>query len=301
MNLNQLKLFYLAVKRKSLSSAARELNITQPAVTKGIQRIQEHYEVKLVHRMGKDIVLTVAGKAVYQLAEKIFEMEKMAEECLLKHQQKEMNQVCLHASESFGAYYLPVIISRFNKACPHVKVTVDIVPNKQVIDETLNFQNDFGCISVPINNKKLVIQEILEDRPVIIVPPGHPFVNKTAVAPHDLEGQVVIMHEEGSVFQEFIHKFKEKYNIAFSMPITLSNNEAIKRAVEGGTGIALISKHAVHEEIKNHQLVALPLTDKPIVRKFYMISHKDKFLSSSVQILMEMILRWASSHEEGTT
>jgi DNA-binding transcriptional LysR family regulator len=301
MNLNQLKLFYLAVKRKSLSSAARELNITQPAVTKGIQRIQEHYEVKLVHRMGKDIVLTEAGKAVYQLAEKIFEMEKMAEECLLKHQQKEMNQVCLHASESFGAYYLPVIISRFNKTCPHVKVTVDIVPNKQVIDDTLNFRNDFGCISVPINNKKLVTQEILEDQPVIIVPPGHPFVNKATVAPHDLEGQVMIMHEEGSVFQEFIHKFKQQYNIAFSMPITLSNNEAIKRAVEGGTGIALISKHAVHEEIKNHQLIALPLTDKPIVRKFYMISHKDKFLSGPVQTLMEMILRWASEHEKDTT
>jgi len=109
------------------------------------------------------------------------------------------------------------------------------------------------------------------------------------------------MHEEGSVFQEFIHEFKQKTNIAFSMPITLSNNEAIKRAVEGGTGIALISKHAVHEEIKNHQLVALPLTGKPIDRKFYMISHKDKFLSGPVQTLMEMIRYWASSHGEGTT
>lgn len=147
----------------------------------------------------------------------------------------------------------------------------------------------------------MAIKEILEDQPVIIVPPEHPFVNKAAVAPHDLEGQVMIMHEEGSVFQEFIHKFKEKYNIAFSMPITLSNNEAIKRAVEGGTGIALISKYAVHEEIKNRQLVALALTDKPIVRKFYMISHKDKFLSAPVQALMDMILHWASEHQEDTT
>lgn len=301
MNLNQLKLFYLAVKRKSLSSAAQELNITQPAVTKGIQRIQEHYEVKLVRRKGKDVALTAAGKAVYQIAEKIFEMEKMAEECLLKHQQKERNQVCLHASESFGAYYLPIIISRFNKANPHVKVTVDIVPNKQVIDETLNFQNDFGCISIPLKNKKLIIQEILEDQAVIIVPPEHPFAQKTTIAPGDLEGQVIIMHEEGSLFQEFIHSFKEKYNIAFSMPITLSNNEAIKRAVEGGTGIALISKHAVREEIKNKRLVAVSLTDKPIARKFYMIFHKDKFLSGTVQTLMDMILNWPSRHREETT
>ncbi len=298
MNLNQLKLFYMAVKRKSLSSAAQELNITQPAVTKGIKRIQEHYEVKLVRRMGRKIALTAAGEAVYKIADKIFEMEKMAEECLLEFQQKEMNQVCIHASESFGAYYLPNIISRFNKANPHVKVTVDIVPNKQVVEETLNFQNDFGCISLPIKNNKLTIREIVEDQPVIIVPPEHPFAQKATIAPLDLEGQVMIMHEEGSVFQEFIHRYREKNNIAFSMPITFSNNEAIKRAVEGGTGIALISKHAAHEEIKNNKLAAIPLTERPIIRKFYMIYHKDKYISGAVQDLIDLIFRWASRHEK---
>lgn len=301
MNLNQLKLFYLAVKRKSLSSAARELNITQPAVTKGIQRIQEHYEVNLIQRMGKEPVLTTAGKAVYQIAEKIFEMEKQAEECLLEHQQKKMDQVVLHASESFGAYFLPAIISRFNKAYPQVKVTVNIVPNNQVIDNTLNFMNDFGCISLPMTHKKLQVREILEDQPVIIVPPEHPFAQKKNVAPGDLEGQVMIMHEEGSVFQAFIHRFQEKNNIAFSMPITLSNNEAIKRAVESGTGIALLSKHAAREEIKNNQLKAVHLTDRPIVRKFYLISQKDKYLSGAVQTLIDMIFQWALEHTKETT
>jgi DNA-binding transcriptional LysR family regulator len=55
MNLNQLKLFYLAIKRQSLSNAAAELNITQPAVTKGIQRLQEYYEIKFVERRGKKL------------------------------------------------------------------------------------------------------------------------------------------------------------------------------------------------------------------------------------------------------
>jgi len=301
MNLNQLKLFYLAVKRKSLSSAARELNITQPAVTKGIQRIQEHYEVNLIQRMGKEVVLTTAGEAVYEIAEKIFEMEKQAEECLLEHQQKKMDQVVLHASESFGAYFLPAIISRFNKAYPQVKVTVNIVPNNQVIDNTLNFWNDFGCISLPVKHKKLDVREILEDQPVIIIPPEHPFAQKRSVDPRDLEGQVMIMHEEGSVFQTFIHRFREKNKLAFSMPITLSNNEAIKRAVEGGTGIALLSKHAAREEIKNNQLVAVPLTGRPIIRKFYLISHKDKYLSGVVQTFIDMIFDRVSRHEEENT
>ncbi len=146
MNLNQLKLFYLAVKRKNLSLAAAELNITQPAVTKGIQRLQQHYEVKLVHRLGKRLERTQPGDARYRLAEQIFKLEKLAEECLHEYQQAQMNHIRIHASESFGAYYLPGIINRFNRAHPTVQVTVDIVPNKQVLENTLDLQDTLHCL-----------------------------------------------------------------------------------------------------------------------------------------------------------
>ncbi|MBU0462126.1 MAG: LysR family transcriptional regulator [Proteobacteria bacterium] len=70
MNLNQLKLFYLAVKHKNLSHAAEELNITQPAVSKGIQRLQEYYEMPLVHNLGKNMELTLAGATSSKLQKK---------------------------------------------------------------------------------------------------------------------------------------------------------------------------------------------------------------------------------------
>jgi len=70
--LNQLKIFYLAIKQGSLSAAADELNITQPAVTKGIQRLQEYYEVKFVERFGRKLELTFAGKGLYEISEKLY-------------------------------------------------------------------------------------------------------------------------------------------------------------------------------------------------------------------------------------
>jgi DNA-binding transcriptional LysR family regulator len=290
MNLNQLKLFYLAVKRKNLSLAAAELNITQPAVTKGIQRLEQHYEVKLVHRLGKKMALTQAGDALYRLAEQIFELEKLAEQCLYEYQPAQMSHIRIHASESFGAYHLPGIINRFNRAHPAVKVTVDIVPNEQVLENTLGLENDLGCISHPVENKKLCVTEILEDELVIIVPPGHAFSAKNRLKPLDLEGQVMIMHEEGSIFQEFIHRLRAENNITLSMPITLSNNEAIKRAVEAGTGIALISRQVAREEIHSKKLIAIPLSGSNLVRKFYLIYHKDKYLSESVRRLVDMVI-----------
>jgi DNA-binding transcriptional LysR family regulator len=295
MNLNQLKLFYLAIKRESLSRAARELNITQPAVTKGIQRIQEYYEVRLVQRMGKTLTLTEAGKTLYTISKKIFELERLAEDSLSEYKQQKLKHLCIHTSESFGAYFLPAIINRFNKANPDVHVTVDILPNLQVVENTIHLKNDLGFISSPIKNKKLVIRDVLEDELVIIVPPSHPFTGRAKLEPGDLEGETMIMHEEGSIFQDVIKTFMSDNGISLSMPITLSNNEAIKMAVEGKAGIAIMSKRVVAKEIQSERLVAIPISSPPLVRKFHLIHHKDKFLSGPIVDLIHMVNEWAAA------
>ena len=298
MNLNQLKLFYLAVKRKSLSAAAQELNITQPAVTKGIQRIQECYEVQLVHRTGRELALTRAGQALYKIAQRIFELEKLAEECLFEHQQYKSKHLRIHASESFGAYYLQSIINQFNRTNPEIHVTVDILSNRQVVESTISLQNDLGFISSFVRNKKLTIREALRDELVIIVPTDHPFADRDRLDPGDLEGQVMIMHEDGSVLQDVVKTFMTENDISLSMPITLSNNEAIIRAVEGKTGIAIMSRGVVSKELQAGRLAAIPVSDPPITRTFYLIHHKDKFLAKPLQDLIDMVDRWTAEYAE---
>lgn len=289
MNLNQLKLFHLAVKRESLSRAARELNITQPAVTKGIQRLQEFYEVKLVQQIGKKPVLTPAGQALYEITERIFELEKLAEACLLEHQQQQSAHLRIHASESFGVYYLPPVINRFNQSNPHVQVTVEILPNSLVVDNTVNLLNDLGFVSLPVKNKKLTVHGVVDEELVIIMPPDHVLADRAVLEPGDLQGQVMIMHEEGSFFQEVIKTMVAEKGVALSMPITLSNNEAIKRAVEGRAGITLISRKAAEAEIRSGRLKAIPLASSPGYRRFFMIHHREKPVSPAMQHLLDLI------------
>jgi len=197
MNLNQLKLFYLAVKQKNLSHAAAELNITQPAVSKGIQRLQEYYEVALVDRLGKNMKLTPAGESLYQIATRIFELEKLADDCMADYQKEHLKHLKISASESFGAYYLPEFINQFNVAAPHVQVTLEVLSNQQVVDHTVSLKNDIGFISFPVKNKKLITIEIVQDEIVIILNPSHPLAQKREITPGDLEGHMIIMHEGG--------------------------------------------------------------------------------------------------------
>ncbi len=288
MNLNQLRLFYLAVKYKSVSRAADELSITQPAVSKGIQKLQEFYEVPLIIKPGKHMELTLAGNTLYKLAEKIFELDRLADDCMSDFQKDRRKHIKISASESLSAYYLPEFINRFNTKAPDIRISLETLSNRQVVFDTLNLKNDIGFISYPENDKKLKSVEIIKDEIVFILSPGHPLAGKPHLMPADLEGQMIIMHEEGSYFQEMIHDLLAKNSVTVSMPITFSNNEAIKNAVEGGMGIAPISKKVAAKEIASGKLKGLSLSATPLFRSFYMILHREKYISGPLKQFIKL-------------
>ncbi|MCG6910293.1 MAG: LysR family transcriptional regulator [Deltaproteobacteria bacterium] len=297
MNLNQLKIFYLAVKHGNLSAAGKTLNITQPAVTKGIQRLQDHYDVQLLNRLGKKLVLTDAGEALFQIAEKIFELDRLAEDCVRDFQRNERGHIRIDASESFGAYYLPSNVNPFSLANPGLRISVNILPTEQVADNTANLKNDLGFISFSIVNEKLRICEILADRFVVIAPVDHPFAKKRILEPADLEGQSMVVHEIGSVPHQAVERLVREHRISVSIPLELSSNRAIKRAVENGAGIALVSRKVAHEEVRMGTLVAIPISDKSFTRKFYMVHHRNKYLSKNLQAFIRDVHRWADAYQ----
>jgi len=296
MNLNQLKIFYLAAKKGNLSVAARELFITQPAVTKGIQRLQEFYDMKFVDHIGKKLLLTDAGEVLFEIAEKIFELESQAEESIRDFQQRKRGHIRILSSESFGDYYLPQVIILFSKAYPLVRITMDILPTEQVVENTVTLNDDLGFISYPVQHKKLLVKEVLEDQLVIITPLDHPLTRKKILAAKDLADQPIIMHETGSAPRKAIDEYIRKNHLNIKIPLEISSNRAIKRAVEEGIGIALISRKVAREEIQAGRLMAIPLSDPSMTRKFYMIHHKDKYLSESLQSFIDQVFNWAAAY-----
>ena len=296
MNLNQLKIFYLAAKKRNLSLAAEELFITQPAVTKGIQRLQEYYDMKFVDHIGKKLVLTDAGEVLYEIAEKIFELESKAEESIRDFQQRKRGRMRILSSESFGDYYLPRIIIPFSKAYPLVRITMNILPTEQVVENTAMLNNDLGFISYPVEHKKLLVKEVLEDQLVIITPPNHPLARHPDLAPRHLEDQMLIMHESGSAPRKAFESYIRKNALDVEVHLELSSNRAIKRAVEDGLGIALISRKVANEEIVSKRLIAIPLSDPSMTRRFYMVHHKDKYLSESLQNFITMVFKWSADY-----
>ena len=298
MNINQLKIFYYAAKNGNLSVAAQELFITQPPLTKGIQRLQEHYEIRFVDFVGKKLVLTDAGEVLYKIAEKIFELENQAEESIRDFQQRKRGHIRILSSESFGDYYLPRIIIPFNKAYPLIRVSMNILPTEQVVENTVSLNCDLGFISYPIAHKKLIVKEVLEDKLVIITPRDHLLALKKRLTPHDLEEQPFIMHEKGSAPRQTIEELIRKSGISVKIPLELSSNRAIKRAVEEGVGIALISIKVANEEIRTKRMHAIDMAHPAMKRKFFLVHHKDKYISESLRLFIDMVFEWVSQYSK---
>ncbi len=235
---------------------------------------------------------------LYQIAEKIFELENQAEESIRDFQQRKRGHIRILSSESFGDYYLPQIIIPFNKAYPLIRVSMSILPTEQVVENTASLNCDLGFISYPIVHKKLVVKEVLQDKLVIITPRHHPLAQKKRLTPKDLAGHPFIMHEKGSAPRKAIEEFIRKSRISVKIPLALSSNRAIKRAVEEGIGIALISRKVANEEIRAKRMHAIHLAHPAMKRKFFLVHHKDKYMSESLRLLMDMVYRWTSQYSK---
>jgi DNA-binding transcriptional LysR family regulator len=155
-----------------------------------------------------------------------------------------------------------------------------------------------GFISASLEHRKLMVREVLEDRLILIVPPSHPFARKKVLDPWKLEGQSIIMHEKGSASRNIVDEFLRKNNLFVSVTLELSNNEAIKRAVEQGLGLSVISENVVREEVEGKKLKSISLADPTLKRKFYLIYHKDKYLSQPFQMFVQMVNQWASEYSK---
>ncbi len=296
MNLYHLKTFYHTAKHRSFTKAADELCITQPAVTRQIQELQSTYDLTLFNRVGKKIILTDAGEALYSLAEKIFELETQVEESIRDFQQQKSGKISIVTTETFGAFYLPGVVIEFNRKFPDIYVSVLTLTDTYVIDSISRLTNDLGFISKEISHPKIVVKEILKENIVLVTNPENPLAKYNDLEPSALNNLPIIMPEVGCGSRKVISDFKKRHNIRFNVVCEFSNNESIKALVRDGIGITLISKNVVKNDIKRGDLVAINVNDPNLTRRFYITYHKEKYFTKSIAEFIALTNQWSTEY-----
>lgn len=282
---HKLKVFCTVADTKSFSKASEIIHLTQPAVSLQIQALEELYETKLFDRSSSTVSLTPSGEILYKYAKEILALYTAAEKHIGELTGLVKGSISVGASTTIANHLLPTVIADFRRTHPKIKVHLSVGNTKRIV-EFLNSGNiDIGLVEGDVARQKLVVEKLIADELVVIVPPLHPLAKKKEVSIYDVTKEPFILREEGSGTRQIIEKYLNKHGISthdMKTSMMLGSTEAIKEGVECGIGVSIVSRWAARKENKYGSLKLLSLKEERFLRDFSLIFHKNAIASHAV-------------------
>ncbi len=296
MNLHQLWIFCEVAEASNFSTAAEKLHLTQPAVTMQIKNLEDFYEMKFFERIGKKVLLTDEGKVLFDLATQILTLSRGAEEALADLKGLSRGTLRIATSFSFADYYLPSLLKAFHEKYPKISIKISAGNTSQIIEDTLHFKNDIAFVAYHPGNNKLVVREFVSDILLAIIPNQHKLAGRESITLNELNGEPLILREPGSSKRRMVDETFRKKRISPLIVMESASTSAIKKMVESGAGIAILSSQVVKKDVKAKAFKALPFTEVEMAHNFYLIYHKEKYLSRALKAFVDMSLDMAQKN-----
>lgn len=292
MNLQNLRVFLKVAELEHVTHAAEELGLSQPAVTKTIQSLEQEAGLELVERQGRRIVLTHAGRVLHGYARRIFAIEREMEMALNALRDVEGGEVTIAANTTTGVYMLPPIVAQFRQQYPRVSLNISILNSQEIVDETLNWHLDIGLVEGdPLHLPAgLHVDVFSHDELILVVSPEHPWHKLDAVEPAMLSNEALLVREQGSGIREVLEQALLEHGVKVRPLLTLPDSEAIKQMVMSGVGAAIVSQLSVRREIANGDLIRLSIEGIDLRPQLSIIQREDKQLSRAAQAFYAFLL-----------
>jgi DNA-binding transcriptional LysR family regulator len=292
---HKLKVFCTVAETKSFSKASEIIHLTQPAVSLQIQALEEVYETKLFDRTSSTVMLTPAGEILYKYAKEILTLFASAEKDIGEITGLVKGSISVGASTTIGNYVLPSVISDFKRKNLKIKIHLQVGNTKRIVD-FLNAGNiDLGIVEGDVSKYKIKTEKLIADELCLIVPMNHPWAKKKEVSIFDILKEPFIFREEGSGTRQVIEKYLSKRGISpHKMKITtiLGSTEAIKEAVENGTGLSIVSKWAVRGERRYGSLDIVKFKEGKMLREFSLIFSRTSIMSYAAEEFLSYMKKY---------
>jgi DNA-binding transcriptional LysR family regulator len=267
MNLNQLKIFYAVAKENSFSLAAKNLFITQPAVTIQIHLLEDYFGVKLVQRDGRKIRLTEAGKALYSYAEKIIKMFGETENVMADFKSLDQGLLRIDTTRTIAKYYIPKILTLFIEKHPNININLRAGNSQEALDGVLDFTCDIAIVGRINYPAKLSVIPFFEEQLVVIASPDSGLFEEEQAEIGELHGKPFIMREEGSGTRKLLLELFEKEGISPNIVMEVGNCDTIKELVNKGIGLSILTWKMVEDDVRRGFLRAIHLCDEELFIK----------------------------------
>ncbi|MFH7015675.1 LysR family transcriptional regulator [Flavobacterium sp. FlaQc-47] len=271
----RLKVFYTVALRLNFTKAATELYISQPAVSKHIQELEETYKTKLFERNGSKIALTTAGEILLKHTKNIFEIYREIDFDMSSFINERQGLLRLGASTTISQYIISPVLARFHQKQKEIKVNLLNGNTEQIENALINKEIEIGIVEGQSKNQSIKYIPFLKDELVLVCNTKNPLLKQNEISLEDLKSMKFITRERGSGTLEVIEFALKQVDVKISdlqIEMQLGSTESIKSYLLNSDCFAFMSIHAVDKELRNNELIVLDVANLSIERYFYIIT-----------------------------
>lgn len=295
MNINLFRTFTRVVETQNLSRTADEFGLSQPAITKQIQALEDLYGVLLLERSGRRLKTTEAGEILYNCAREIVRAVDKTEKEMASLADINKGSLVLGASNIPGEYILPRLIKDFKDSYPHISIAMDIADTEKILGKVVEREIDIGIVGGWVSNRKIEGFKWLEDELVALVPKGHRLAGADSISLQDLVGERWIFREKGSGTRKATEDLLAMHGIRredINVYMEAGSTEAVLASVESGMGVAIMSSWAIKRIDPYRQLQGIKISDAGASRFFYVVFPRQKARRKSVESFLDFVQRY---------
>lgn len=287
MTIRHLKIF-LAVCSGGFNTtrAAEEIHMTQPAVSLAIRELEQYYGVTLFDRIGRRLRITQAGEKFREYASHIV--------ALFDDMEKGMRDwdafgiLRVGASITIGSQFLPNYVKAFCTRCPGTEVRAVVGPSEHLEQQLMDNDLDFALIEGAAHLPALVCEPYMEDRLVVICPPLDRFRQRQTISLEEFRHQKFLLRERGSGTREVFERAIAQAGFSVSPVWEAMSTTALINAVINGLGVAVLPWRMVLAPLERGLVTAVRVEGLDFLRKFYIVYHREKFLTSSARAFLQL-------------
>jgi DNA-binding transcriptional LysR family regulator len=292
-NLYPLWTFLRVFQAGSLTRAAEQLGISQPAVSAHLKGLEQRYGSPLLVRSARGMRPTPLGEAVHRQAQAVFgelqELERVVSG------QSEGENLAIAASSTPGVYWLPGQLRSFRQKFPGLLTTYTLADSAVVQEWVLDYTVPLGVIGdLPVLSRPAPLhqEQVGSDTLMLMCDPANSLAPRLTVASRHLRDQTLILREPGSSTRAAALSMLDKQMDSFAHVLELNSNEAVKEAVLAGLGVAVLSSWTVRRECQAGLLCAVAPRQWSRQRPIYLVCRPERRLRGAAESLWKFLKTW---------
>ena len=284
--LRQLQIFEAVARHGSFTRAAEALHLTQPSVSIQVRSLAEALGRPLFEQAGRRIHLTDVGRLLYDTCTELSALWSRFEAAVddvgaLRRGHLRVSVV------TTAKYFLPKALGQFCRLHPGIEVELDVQNRDGILGRLRDNLDDFHIMSAPPTDWAIETEPLMGN-PLVLIAPGDFRPPRGRFSLADLAGERFLLRETGSGTRMAVDEYLARHRIKLANRMTLGSNEAIKQAVAGGMGLAVLSRHAL-TEADLHEVRLLPARDFPLAGVWHIVHWRDKHLSAAAQAFLDFL------------